>query len=812
MNKEKKKFSTENVVGLTVSLILHYLKIAFRNLWKYKTQSLTGIFGLAFGLACFVPALYWLRYETSYDSSYPDAKHIYRVYSVDKQTGKTNELVSGMLERKMHEQFAATENSTVFFVFQDNCSTEGMPHIQLRTVFTDNSFLNVFPQAVISGDAQRPLEVLNSMVITESLAVRMFGDVEKAIGQQIKSTLLSRFPPYRVTAVVKDPPPNTNVSFDAILYHEQLTQQKTYIERSVEQIWTFATLQMYMKLPPQADVAGLAEQMRDFPSRLDANANLELQILPVSDVRYRLNTDTPFTLNFIRLFAAAGILLMCCALFNFLSLHLNLYRQRINELRRRAVHGANGRQLTVQMLCELTCSTLLSLLLSLFFILIFRTAFSGLLNITMDMTQLIRLFVICGTSVTVLIWGVGLIPFWRLSYTAQRPMSNMKITGQPASQRIAVTFQLAVSVVFMVASLVVMMQMRFVDRKDLGFDCNRIIQISGLSFFVDDDIRSRIINEFASIPQIENFTTTYFKPQHLPNAFNSEIHTMTDEVEWSGKQLSENPVFQTIIADSHFAEVFGLNMRQGEWYDETSEHKIVLNEEAVRVMGLSDPVGAVIHFYGNKTEDYTVVGVVKDFHTLSLRTHIYPTIFFNYKYTLPDLYVRFVSGQEQSAIQRINAVLPRIMDASYIDIHPTPLKEMYDRLNQSEQAGLKLFSVLATVCLLISLFGIYAVATASTQRRRKEIAIRKVFGAEVSGVVRKFFREHALQALIAGAVALPLAYYAMYQWLQGYAYRTNIPWWLLTGVIIVTIALVLITVIGQVWKAANTNPTEGINT
>jgi putative ABC transport system permease protein len=205
-------------------------------------------------------------------------------------------------------------------------------------------------------------------------------------------------------------------------------------------------------------------------------------------------------------------------------------------------------------------------------------------------------------------------------------------------------------------------------------------------------------------------------------------------------------------------------------------------------------------------QDFEVVGVVNDFHTMSLRSRIHPAIFMDAggEYTL---YIRVVPGQEQEAMQRINAILPDI-DASMAGVLLTPLDELYDRLNHSEQVGLKLFSVLATVCLLISLFGIYAVATAANQHRRKEIAIRKVVGAEVSDIVRLFFREYITQVLIAGVVALPLAYYAMYRWLEGYAYRTNIPWWLLAGVITVIVAVVLLTVFGQVLKAANSNPAD----
>jgi len=215
-------------------------------------------------------------------------------------------------------------------------------------------------------------------------------------------------------------------------------------------------------------------------------------------------------------------------------------------------------------------------------------------------------------------------------------------------------------------------------------------------------------------------------------------------------------------------------------------------------------------------EEYEVVGVVNDFHTLSLRSRIQPVIFRQTLSLAPSriamdniLYIRVVRGQEQEALRRITAILPGI-DASFADIRLTTMGELYDSFYRSEQAGLKLFSVLATVCLLISLFGIYAVATSATLRRRKEIAIRKVVGAEVVDIVRMFFREHTLQVIMACVVALPLAYYAMNRWLQGYAYRTNIPWWLLSGVIMVVIAIVLLTVLGQTLKAANSNPADTV--
>ena len=785
-------------------MIIHYFKIAFRNMWKYKTQSLSGIFGLAFGLACFVPAVYWMRYETSYDSFYPDAEHIYRVYAVEKQSGKVNEGVSRIFEKKLQEKFPAVEASTVYLIEQENCSVEGIPHVQLRTLYTDSTFFGLFPQEFVSGDSRQPLQVLNNIILTETVAVRLFGNAEKAIGQQVQTKMKSSLPPYTVTAVVKDPPANTNMQFDVIIYHDMI---KYFSELPEEAQWTMFFMNLYVKLHPETDVDKLAEQMHDFTSRLGVNTNIELRMLPISDVRHQLNTDVPFTLNFIGLFVASGILLLFSALFNFLNLHLDLFRQRIRELRLRSVHGASEGQLVRQMMFELLCSILLALFLACSFVEIIRPAFAGLLNITMELSQLIQIFVVCGIGLMALILFIGFILFWRLSRLSTSPQLEIRITGKPVLRRMAVTMQLSVSMVFIVAALVVMMQMHFVNQKDLGFDSRGVIQLSG---FLDysGKIQGALERELATIPQIESITQADFEPRHK-----SDIYTMITDVEWPGKSSFETPAFNVIYTDSRFVETFKLKMVTGEWWHQGETQEIVLNEEAVREMGLSEPEGSIIRIPSiddaSVMVEYKVVGVVNDFHTLSLRNRIQPVIFLPSSQASNILYIRVVPGQDQEVMQKIAAILPGI-DATLADARLTPVDELYNHLNWSEQVGLKMFSVLATVCMLISLFGIYAVAAAATSRRRKEIAIRKVVGAEAGNIIRMFLREYTLQVIAAGIVALPLAYLIMSGWLQGYAYRMNIPWWLLGGVIVGVIILILLTVFMQVLKAADSNPSEVI--
>lgn len=780
----------------------HYLKVAFRNIGKYKTQSFTGIFGLAFALACFVPALYWLRYETSYDSFYPGADHIYRIYTVEKKSGKVNKVASKVVEEKLREQFPAIEASTIYMTGDENCRTLEMPHIRMNLLYADSTFFSVFPQPIICGDTEQPLQVMNNMILTESMAVRLFGDIEKAIGQQVQTKMRESLPPYTVTAVMKDPPANSNFSFDAIIVHEMLN----FFSNMPEEVqWKQFFVEVHVKLNPHADTNEIADQLRDFTARLGSNPDIELRMMPISEVRHQLNSDAPFTLNFIKLFVSSGILLLFTAIFNFLNLHIDLFRQRIRELRLRTVHGATEGQLIRQMLFELACAILLALLCACCFVFIARPAFAGLLDIPMDVSQVFLLLVISGTGILVLNLFIGFLLFWRLSHLAMRPQVERKTTGQPVLRRMAVILQLVVSVLFIVAAFVVMMQMRFVNHKDLGFDRNGMIQLSGFTDYVGN-VEAALIQKLRTIPQIQNITDAYFTPQH-----NDDPFTTITKVEWEGKPTHENPPFSRIFTDSRFAETFKLKIVDGNWWKEGQMTKMILNEEAVRVMGLREPVGTVVRVQSadddSVMDEYEVIGVVHDFHTLSLRNQIHPTFFIPSPRLTNTLYLRVIPGQEQETIRKISAILPDI-DASLIEARLAPVGELYDRLNQSEQVGLKMFSVLATVCLLISLFGIYAVAAATTRRRRKEIAIRKVVGAEVGTIVRMFFREYTLQVIIAGALALPLAYLTMSNWLQGYAYRTNIPWWLLAGVIAGVIAVVLLTVLGQVLKAANSNPAE----
>lgn len=306
----------------------------------------------------------------------------------------------------------------------------------------------------------------------------------------------------------------------------------------------------------------------------------------------------------------------------------------------------------------------------------------------------------------------------------------------------------------------------------------------------------------------QKFHDTNFKPQHHVDPM-----AIFTNVEWEGKPLDTKVDFHLYGTDHRFGETFDLKMLMGRWWTEGNELSVVLNESAVRAMGLQDPVGSIIRMPWwsdfSVIKEYEIVGVVNDFHALSFRESIHPMLFIPSGGLVNNLYIRVVAGEEGNVTHRITELLPKI-DPTLADTQLTPIGTLYDQLNQSEIVGLKIFSFLAFACLLISLFGIYAVATASTKRRRKEIAIRKVVGSKASEIIFLFFKEYMRLIVIAGIIAFPISYLVMNYWLQGYAYRIQIQIWWLVGIFITITSMVLGTIREQVCKAANENPSEVI--
>lgn len=564
----------------------------------------------------------------------------------------------------------------------------------------------------------------------------------------------------------------------------------------------------YIRFSEHADIQNIEKQLPGFIEKLNTDAQVETRIMPITHIRHELNSDVPFTLNFIGLFVISGALLLFAALFNFMNFHIDMFSQRHRELHLRMVNGASGGELVRQMLVEQGCAVLASVLLGAWLIWLVRPAFSGLLEIPMEVVPLTILFAGCTFAILVVMLLLGGIAFSRLSKFAMRPASIRENAGRSWLRHGAITLQLAVSILFIVASLVVMQQMRFVNHKELGLDKNGVLQLTGFTDY-GGKVQAALMQELAKIPQITSISDAYFQPQHTLGAMEQEAN-----VQWEGKASNNQTVFHRIFTDEQFAETFRLKFTAGTYWQKGQRNKVVLNETAVRTMELKEPIGSIIRIPSiddvSKMIEYEVVGVVKDFHALSMRNSIKPMVLLPSDYPNNMIYMRVVPGEEAEAVRRIMDTL-RQVDPIVSEAKLTAVGDLYEDLNRTEEVGLDMFSILATISLLLSLCGIYAIATASTRRRRKEIAIRKVMGANLSDIIRIFFREYIAQVVLSSIIAIPLAWWIMQHWLEGYAYRISISGWILLAIVAGTIAMVLLTVFGQIYKAANGNPARVIS-
>ena len=779
-------------------MLLHYIKLSLRFIKKSFPQYMVGIMGVSFAVSCLVLSLYWVDFESSFDGFYPDADCIYRIYTYEKDSGKTNTGASKTVERKLCGKYSNIEASTTLMRGDENCSTPEIPHMKLRFLYADSSFFNVFSHSVIVGDKE-PLSSVNNLVLTESAAVRLFGSVDNAIGQYVQSNMRDDLPPYHVTAVVQDHPSNTNLPYDGLVYHNML---KSFSEMPEQVQWSINFMEVYVKFNRSADIDKIKDEICCMASESNVSQNVEIRMVNIMDVRHSLEDNSPFNMNFIRLFVFSAILLLISSLFNYFNIHYSLIKQRLSEFKLRSINGAKYSQLVSQLLVELLITMTIAFCLSLFLLFLISPYFKNLLEIKDSTSDLLKLSFCCFLAVAFAVFAIGLVLF--LHFIKESLSITMIQSDHSAKfRKMAVSIQLFSSITFIVIALIMMRQMDFLIHKDLGFESKGLIRLSG---FVDYSgaVEEKLVERINSIPSVLSISDANFEPKHQP-----DLTYMTNDVKWPGAPI-ERPLFSVLFADDQFSDAFNLTVLQGNWWNKGQFSKAVLNEEAVRRMNLIDPVGTIIQLPSESDRsvlaDYEIVGVVKDFHTLSFRNAIAPMIIIPsafYKFNI--LYIRTMDGSEADVINQIRDAAVGV-DPSLIDISLTPVGELFDRLNYSEHIGLKIFSWLAFVCLVISLLGTYAIVLSSTQRRSREIAIRKVLGADIRSVVWLFLKEYIALVVITGLLALPVAYFIMERWLQDFAYHTSIPLGLLLSVLLAVTLLVTIVALRQIIRMSTRNP------
>ena len=784
-------------------MIKHCLKIAIRNLVKYKVQSAVSILGLAVGFVCFSLSLYWIHYEMTYDHFRQDADRIYMVRTNDEYTeGKISTRVPYSLAAYLAQHFPDIAVAAPFHLISERISVNDKYQ---DAVFSsaDSAWMNLMDIRIIKGNRNFMLPKDNAEIaITEEAAKKWFR-TEDPIGKEVKMLRRTK----KICAIVQAENRHTNFPFDFIGNPE------------LGKTWWYITWSILIKVKPDTDI-------EELESKINANLPAELKqvtltrktgieriiLTPLSKLHYakdfRYDKEAGITFQYIIYFSIAGILIITCALINYLTLFINRMRVRQREMALRMIHGANIRSLvsllTVEFLLLLACAVTTGFLL----IEICFPSFIELTGIDTAKSSLYgEAFLFIGLiSLIILTAIIGLL---YILYHRSLHLSLRYNTGRSTGTQLrrgSIVLQLFVCLSFIGCTVLINQQLDYLRHRDLGL---KIKNRGSFSVMGDMDY-TPLIRKIKELPMI----TEVMQPDYYPIV--SQLTAIGQFDNWEGLDIPiDTPVpVKLFLGKEDFFRFYDITLLAGEWLDDLSTYEdIIINESLARRMGWS-PQEAIGKHIIQSYITYTIVGVVKDCHYGAP--------------TLPIPHTGFLVGEQMGLMQRSAGILFKYKEGTWnecrkalehlyqTECSPENIlrlnseEEVYNNYLRSEEMLTRLLSFASLVCILTAMFGIYSLVTLTCEQRRKEIAIRKVNGATVWSILFLFFREYLIMLCIAALFAFPITYVIIKQWILNYVRQVSIS---PLPFILILIGLALTVIAGiswRVWKAANENPAEVI--
>ncbi|WP_077923207.1 ABC transporter permease [Spirosoma sp. 209] len=784
-------------------MLRNYLKIAWQNLAKNRVYSGINVFGLALGMACALLVGLWLSDELSYNRYVPDADRVFLVrvnYNLNGGETQTAYATPGPLQAAIARDIPQVMGTTKL-----TWPTEGLVRVGNRVAkeqgqYASATFFDVFDLPAVQGNPKVALANPNQIVISQTMAAKYF-PAGQAIGQTLQ---LDNSRVFVVGAVLKDLPATSTLAFDWLANF-------TVQEQPWQNQWGFNSVQTYLRLRPDVSSAQAETAMRGLFRRYATFDNKERIVLqPITDLHlwgeYENGVAVGGQIEYVRIFAVVALFILLLACINFMNLSTARSAVRAKEVGVRKVIGAGRRGLMGQFLSEsvLLCAVGAGVALGMVWFTLpeFNAVFDK--HLTLDLTDPLRWAGIIGL---VLITGLLAGSYPALFLSGLTPLSILKGAGwRPASRgpvqlrRMLVVFQFALSTFLLIGMLGIGQQMTYLRTKHLGLDRDNMIYVR-LEGKLDDYEKTEAFRQvLLQAPSVAGATTT----AHLP----LNIQSRSTDLQWPGRNPKQLVEVSAMSVGNDFIKTTGIRLIAGRdfrpnSYADTSAY--IINEAAAKLMGMTKPVGQPITFWFGKGP---IIGLMKDFHLNSLHQSIGPLVL---TYMPPNgqyLMVKPRHGQTPQALADLERLLKQFNPTYPFAYHF--LDEAYEDLYHREQQVTTLVTSFGLLAILISCLGLFALAAFTAEQRTKEIGVRKVLGASVSSIVTLLSKDFLVLVLIAIALAVPLAWWALRAWLSSFAYRIDTAWWLfaLAGLLAVGIALLAVSV--QSIKAALMNPVRSL--
>jgi putative ABC transport system permease protein len=806
----------------------NYLKTAVRNLWKHKTFSFINVIGLTIGLTSFILIALFIFDELTYDSLHKNADAIYRV--VENKTS-----AEGKASRRSGTGLQVSASAkTGFPEIQDVARISGFWRPDIRTsenitnifhedyIAANPGFLNVFSFPLLYGDRGSALTAPKSVILTEETAKKFFS-TSNVVGKLLFFDNDSV--PYKITGVLKNFPVNSSISVNLLV-------SEASIVKHFSSDWTSGAFATYFLLNKNADITALNNKLDRLIAtnhKADPGVKSKVELQALKDVHFYSNdiegnSGKKGSISYIYVFLIVACFIIFIACINYMNLSTARFTNRGKEIAVRKVAGASRTSLVKQFLVEVFLVTIFSVVLSIVFVNLLLPAFNSFTekHLSVNIHTDYRIWTGIFLMIVIVTLLAGLYP--ALFQSGLNPLSLLKSKlqlgkGNISLRRSLVVFQFMISIVLIAATIIIYEQMKYVNNKDLGFDKEKLVVID----INNGNIRRSaavIKDEFTKLAQVKSVSVT----STVPGAWKTipTVKVNTD----NSNPTSGNDMYYFGV-DDQFLSTYNIKLLKGRNFflsGNADSSAVLINETAAKELGITDatsqPIKILSAKFGSdnrsaveKPFTITVAGIVNDFNFQSLHEPLAPMVM-GFDKTLGISFgcftVKLKGGDFDATIKKMNAILLSIDQDHPFDYHF--LDQQWERLYREDKIRQTIFLIIALLAVFIAALGLLGLTIYAAEQRVKEIGVRKVLGASVSGIVLMLSKDFLKLVLIAAVIAIPIAWFFMNKWLEDFAYRISINWWVFGLSALAAIIIAMTTICFQVLKAAIANPARSLRT
>jgi len=785
------------------SMFRHNLLITYRSFLRNKSSFLINLIGLSTGLASVFLIYLWVNDELSVDKFHEKDDHLYQVMeNLEFDTGiatlsETSGRMAAYLREEMPQvKYVTAVGPATWPGFDSFTLSVGERTLKAAGQFAGKDFFNIFSFELIAGNIDQVLSDKNAIVLSEALAMNLFGTTEGIINKVVEFQHERQFV---VSGVFKETPKNSSMKFDFVLTFETLKDMQPWVDN-----WGSTGPLVYLILKEGTNIQQFNREFGQVIKTLSDWESIRVPFVKRYSDNYLYGTyengvQTGGRIEYVRLFSFVAVFILLIACINFMNLSTAKASKKLTEIGVKKVVGAQKKSLVFQFIGESMVMAFTSLILATLIVMLFLPQFNQITGkqLALNFDSFLILSALAITFLTGIISG----SYPALYLSSFKPISILKgglhaSSGEVWARKGLVIFQFAISIILIVSVWIVHRQIGFIQRQNLGFDKENVIWFNMEGKLKEDT--DAFLKEVRNIPGVVDAAAT----AHSMVGHNWSIGGM----EWEGSIPDNQIMFQVAGVDYEFIETIGVEILEGRSFSRdygAEREKIIFNEAAIEAMGLENPIGKTVNFFMGEKE---IIGVAKNFHFKSFHNEIEPLFFILSPDGLNKVMVKIKAGSEKEVIAELGDFYETFNSGFAFDYRF--LDDTYQAQYDAEKRISALSYYFSGVAIIISCLGLFGLAAFSSERRIKEIGIRKILGSSIWGIVSLLTTDFTKMVLIGILIALPVGYLLMQSWLGGFAYKIQLQWWYFAGAAGLALLIAWFTVALQTFKVAFINPAE----